>query len=495
MLRSNGAMDAPPDPRRIIVGVMLVLLLGAMNQTIVAVALPQIAERLDGFALIAWVVSGYLVAATVVTPIYGKLCDRLGVRIVLMGALAIFTAATLGCALSTSMPMLVAFRVLQGVGGGGLISSAHAAISQAVSLRERGRYQGYFSSMFAVASVLGPVLGGWLTERLSWEWVFLANLPLAIAALLSTHHALRPLPVPGRRRPIDALGALLLSAGLSALLIAITRAGQGLPWFDEVNLGWLGAAAALLAGYVWRDHGAEDPVLPLPLLRHRIIALGLMTQFLAHGTMITLTVMVPLQLQLVSGMAPAAAAAQLIALSLGPPCGSLVAGRTMLRTGRYRPQQSIGAALTCVAVFALAAAIGLHAPHDFALGLLFVAGVGFGLQFPTTLVAIQNASPPEHLGAAIAAVNFVRSLGGALGIAVLSTALLELLRSGAPELAAGSGGADVLRALTGADAQDLRARMQPVAERAFVLIFAACGLGSAVVLGLFRAMPERPLRG
>jgi len=488
-------MDAPPDPRRIITGVMLVLLLGAMNQTIVAVALPRIAERLDGFALIAWVVSGYLVAATVTTPIYGKLCDRHGVRVVLMGALAIFAAATLGCALSSSMPMLVGFRVLQGVGGGGLISSAHAAISQAVSLRERGRYQGYISSMFAVASVLGPVLGGWLTEHLSWQWVFLANLPLAAAALLSTHRALRPLPVPGRRRPIDVAGALLLSTGLSALLIAITRAGQGNPWLDAPNLAWLCAAAVLLAGYGWRERGAEDPVLPLPLLRQRIVSLGLLTQFLAHGTMITLTVMVPLELQLVSGMAPAAAAAQLIALSLGPPCGSMIAGRTMARTGRYRTLQTVGASLTCAAVLGLAASIGLHAPQGAALALLFFAGVGFGMQFPTTLVAIQNATPPESLGSAIAAVNFVRSLGGALGIAVLSTALLELLRRGAPELAAGTGGADVMRALTDVGADGLRARMQPVAERSFMLIFAACGVGSAMVLALFRAMPERTLRG
>jgi EmrB/QacA subfamily drug resistance transporter len=486
-------MSSPPDPRRIIVGVMLVLLLGAMNQTIVAVALPRIAERLDGFALLAWIISGYLVAATVATPIYGKLCDRHGVRPILMLALGIFTIGTLGCALSVSMPMLVGFRVLQGIGGGGLISCSHAAISQAVSLRERGRYQGYISSMFAVASILGPVLGGWLTERLSWHWVFLVNLPLALAALASTRRALRPLPIPGNRRRIDVLGALLLSAGLTALLVAISRAGQGLPWFGTTNLALLAAAATLLAGYGWRDHGAEDPVLPLPLLRQRIVALGLLTQFIGHGTMITLTVMVPLELQLVAGLTPAAAAGQLIALSLGPPCGAFVAGRTMARTGRYRMLQSIGAALTGVAVLGMAAAIAFDATHSLTLALLFAAGVGFGLQFPTTLVAIQNASPPELIGATIAAVNFVRSLGGALGIAVLSTVLFELLRRGAPELGAG-GGADVLRALTEAGGEGLRERMQPIAERSFMLIFALCGAGSLFVLALFRAMPERALR-
>jgi EmrB/QacA subfamily drug resistance transporter len=483
------------DPRRVLVGVMLVLLLGAINQTIVAVALPRIAERLDGFGLIAWVISGYLVAATVVTPIYGKLFDRHGVRIVLAGAITVFAIGSLGCALSTSMPMLVGFRVLQGVGGGGLISGAHAAIAQTVSPRERGRYQAYFSSMFALASVLGPVAGGWLTDVLSWQWVFAANLPLSLAALLVIRERLRPLPIPGRRSPIDGPGALLLSLGLAALLIAITRAGQGKPWFDAQNVGWLVSGTLLLVGYAWREHGVADPVLPLPLLRSRIVALGLMTQCLGHGLMITLTVMVPLELQLVAGLAPAAAATHLIALSMGPPVGSMIAGRTMAATGRYRPQQSIGALGNALAVFALAAAIGFDAPDWVAGTLLFVAGVGFGLQFPTTLVAIQSAAPAEHLGATIAAVNFVRSLGGALGIALLSTMLLELLRHGAPELAGEAAGADVMRALTETGADALRTRMQPVAERAFIAIFVTCGLTSLVVLGLFRAMPERTLRG
>lgn len=475
---------------------MLVLLLGAINQTIVAVALPRIAERLDGFGLLAWVISGYLVAATVVTPIYGKLCDRYGVRPVLTGAIAIFALGSLGCALSSSMPMLVAFRVVQGIGGGGLLSSAQAAISQAVSLRERGRYQGYISSMFALASVLGPVVGGWLTEHFSWQWVFAANLPLSVAAVAMTHRRLAPLPIPGHRRPIDWAGALLLSLGLAALLIAITRAGQGHPWFDSTNLGWIGAGLVLLVGYGWRDRGAEDPVLPLPLLRRRIIALGLATQFISHGTLIALTVMVPLELMLVAGLSPAAAASQLVALSIGPPVGSTIAGRLTARTGRYRAQQLVGGALTAIAILALAVAVRVDAPHWVALGLLFMTGLGFGLQFPTSMVAIQNDAPREQVGTVIAAINFVRSLGGALLIALLSTVLLELLHRGAPDIAGAAGGADVMRALTetGTGAAALRATMQPVAETAFTWIFALCGLGAVAVLAMFRAMPEQPLR-
>ena len=485
----------PTDPRRVLVGVMLVLLLGAINQSIVAVALPRIAEQLDGFALMAWVISGYLVAATVVTPIYGKLFDRHGVRRVLAVAIGVFAAGSLGCALSVNMPMLVAFRVLQGLGGGGLISGAHAAIALTVSPRERGRYQAYFSSMFALASVAGPIAGGWITDGLSWQWVFAANLPLAAAALWATHRRLAPLPVPGRQRPIDGAGALLLAAGLASLLIAITRAGQGLPWFDATNLGWLGASLVLLGVFLLRERASADPILPVALLRRRAISLGLLTQCVSHGTMISLSIMVPLEAQLVAGLGPAAAASQLVALSFGPPVGSLVAGRTMAATGRYRPQQLLGALGVTVTVLGLAAGLHWDTPGWVTLSLLFAAGVAFGLQFPTTLVAIQNAAPAEHLGAAIAAVNFIRSLGGAIGISLLSTLLLEWLRHGAPELSQAGAGADVMRALTSAESQSLRARLQPVAEQAFTVIFAVCAAGSLGVLGLFLTIPERPLRG
>jgi len=492
-------MDPSPpvaDPRRIIAGVMLVLLLAAMNQTIVAVALPRISQDLDGYALLAWVISGYLVAATVSTPLYGKLCDRRGPRQVLLAALAIFALGTLGCALAHSMPTLVGWRVVQGIGGGGLLSSANAAISAAVSLRERGRYQGYISGMFGLASVLGPVLGGWLTEWVSWQAVFLVNLPLAAAAYLGTHRALRVLPMPAAtgHRAIDAAGSLLLALGLSALLIAITRVGQGHPALDAANLRWLAAAAVLLAGYAWRDARAEDPVLPLGLLRLPMVSRGLLGQMIGHGTMVTLIVMVPLELQLVAGLSPSAAANQLVALSLGPPAGSTLAGTLMARTGGYRVLQGIGASLSAAATLGLAAALWLDAPHWLGLLLLFAAGWGFGMQFPTTMLATQNAVPPGSLGTVIAAVNFARSLGGAIGIAVLSTLLLTALAAGAPAELADRTGADVLRALTATGADDLRRQMQPVAERAFALIFAVCAANSLLSLALYLSLPEKRLR-
>lgn len=485
----------PPEPRRIILGVLLVMLIGGMNQAIVAVALPRIAERLDGFDLLAWVMSAYLVAATISGPIYGKLFDRYGVRAVLAGVLALFGATSLACAMSTTMPMLVAFRALQGLAGGGLIAGAQAAIALSVAPRDRGRYQAWISVTFLLSSVLGPVLGGWLTERLSWPWVFGVNLPLVVAAGAIAWRALRPLPVPGRRTPIDAIGAMLLSGGLTAVMIAITRAGQGLPWFDLTNQGWLIASVVMLGGYAWREGRVPEPMLPPVLRRNRTIAVGLLIQCLAHGAITALIVMVPLHMQLVSGLSPAAAASSLIALSVGVPFGAFIGGRTISATGRYRMIQVAGGSLCCAAVLGLAFAVYAHAPQAVTLALLPLAGVGFGLQFVTGTIAIQNATPMEHIGSAVGAVNSIRSLGGAVAIALLSTILLELLRAGAPELAAIDSGADVLRALTHPEAGALRDRLQPVAERAFAAIFLLCGLAVACALALVRAMPERALRG
>lgn len=306
----------PSEVRSVIAGLMLVILMGALDQTIVAVALPRMSADLQGFDLLAWVVSGYLVAAAVATPLYGKLGDLYGRRKTLMFAIGLFLAASVGCALSVSMPMLIAMRILQGVGGGGLFAITQAAIADIVVPRERGRYQGYFSATYAIASVSGPLLGGLLTHYLSWRWVFWINLPLGAIAIQISRHTLARLPVPNIRRQVDYAGALLLTAGLTPLLIGITRVGQGVSWVASDNLILFGLAAVAIAVFVWQEKRAKEPVLPLELFRIATMTVCCLMLFIAFSQVVSLSVLIPLRLQLVTGMRADGAALHLLPLTL-----------------------------------------------------------------------------------------------------------------------------------------------------------------------------------
>jgi MFS family permease len=256
---------SPAEVRTVVMGLMLSVFVAAIDQTVVSVALSQISAQLHGFDLLAWVVSGYLVAVAVATPIYGKLGDLYGRRMMLSIALGLFLAASIACALATSMPMLVGARIVQGLGGGGLLALAQATMGDVVSPRERGRYQVYFTITYATASVSGPLLGGFLTHYLSWRWVFWINLPLCLAALFISRRALALLPVPHVRRPIDYIGAALLSAGLASLMIGVTRIGQGIAWNATGNLQLFGLGLLVLALFVWQQQSSDEPIVPFAL--------------------------------------------------------------------------------------------------------------------------------------------------------------------------------------------------------------------------------------
>lgn len=483
--------------RSIIIGLMLAILLGALDQTIVSVALPRMAQELHGFELLAWVVSSYLVASTVAAPIYGKLGDLFGRRLLLLVAITMFLLASLACALSQTMPQLVAARVLQGLGGGGLISIAQAIIADVVPLRERGRYQGHISGVFAVSSVAGPVVGGLLTHYLSWRWCFWINLPLGAAAFLVSRKALTALPVPGVRRPIDYIGAMLLSVGLTALLVAITRAGQGVAWNSPQNVELVAAATVLLVAFVFWEGRATEPIVPLRLFRIPAVALCCAVLFLAFFNLVGLSVLMPLRFQIVAGATADTAAWRLIPLSLMIPGGAFVAGRLMLSSGRYRPIQLAGSAIVPVALLAIAFA-DVHGIILTALAMA-AAGFGIGLQFPTSLVAVQNAVPPQNIGIATATTAFFRSMGGAVGISLLSSVLMATLQANTLSTEAASTSGELLRgmiqsALSGADSTQ-RFALEQLAVHAFRRIFevAACIALLPIVLTFF--VPDKTLRG
>lgn len=471
------ATEEPPrlseaDIRSIIVGLIMAILLGALDQTIISVALGRISEELHGFSLLAWVVSGYLVASTVVTPIYGKLGDLFGRRLMLSIAISVFLLASLACALAQSMPALVAARVLQGFGGGGLISISQAVIADIVPLRRRGRYQGYISGVFALSSVLGPVAGGLFTHYLSWRWCFWINLPLGVAAFLVSRRALAKVVQRGTRRGIDYLGTILLAAGLTTLLLAITRVGQGLAWNDPGNLDLFGAALFLLVFFALWERRAEEPIIPLHLFRIRAVTLCCLILFIGFFNLIGMSVMMPLRFQVISQATADVAAWRLIPLSLMIPAGAYIGGRTMSRTGRYRPIQMIGAVMAPLGLLGVAFAdVRQIVPTALAMML---AGLGIGLQFPTSLVAVQNAVPVRHIGIATALSAFSRSLGGAIGIAVLSTLLLNLLGVLAEGAGGGIEGSTLLRQIlthTVTGGAVAAAALREDADRAFRIMF------------------------
>ena len=472
---------APLTPRQFraaTAAVMMTILLGALDQTIVSVALPSIARQLGGFEWMAWVISGYLVAATVVTPLYGKFSDLFGRRRVLGAAIVIFVLASAACALAQTMPQLVLARVLQGVGGGGLISLAQAVVADFVPLRDRGRYQSHISIVWVVASMLGPVVGGVLTEQLSWPWIFWINLPLGLLALVLVETSLRTLPLHRGEARIDGLGALLLLAGLTAALIPITRVGQGSGWFEPFNLAGWAVSGLLLAGFVRQQRRHPEPIVPMALLSNRIVLACCGMLFLLFFNFIALSVLVPLRVQMVAGLNATEAALHLLPMTLAVPIAAFAGGRWLARTGRVRPPQQLGVLLVPLALLGLSLlpATGAGA----ALGLAAV-GLGMGLQISTTLITVQQSVPRPMIGTVTGLTGFFRLLGGAIGIAVLSTIALLLLRAHLPAGTPGFGA----EGLRGA------ARLaSPGSDAAFRQLMQVCALVALPALWFVRRVPD-----
>jgi len=471
----------PREFRAATAAVMMTILLGALDQTIVSVALPSIARQLGGFEWMAWVISGYLIAATVVTPLYGKFSDLFGRRRVLGAAIVIFVLASVACALARTMPQLVLARVLQGVGGGGLIALAQAVVADVVPLRDRGRYQSYISIVWVVASMLGPVVGGVLTEQLSWPWIFWINLPLGLLALALVETSLRKLPLHRGEARIDGLGALLLLAGLTALLVPITRVGQGGDWHDPGNLAGWALAAVLLTAFVRQQRRHPEPIVPMALLANAAVMSGCAMLFVLFFNFIALSVLVPLRMQMVTGLNPTDAALHLLPMTLAVPVAAFCGGRWLAFTGRVRQPQWLGVALVPLALLGLSftSATGPAA----LLGLVGV-GVGMGLQLSTTLITVQQSVPTSMVGTVTGLTGFFRLLGGAIGIAVLSTVALLLLRAHLPpevHAVVGEGHAALLGAAHGAN---------PASDGAFRQLLQVCAFAALPSLWFARHLPD-----
>ncbi|MCC6869395.1 MAG: MFS transporter [Burkholderiales bacterium] len=413
--------------RRVFPGVVVAMFLAAIDQTILASALPSIANALGAVTDLSWVVVAYLLAATVAAPLYGYIGDRIGRRRALLFALAVFTGASVACALAPGFGALVVMRALQGLGGGGLMTLSQALIGEHVEPRERGRYAGYFATMFATASTLGPVLGAYLTEFVSWRAIFVINLPLGIVAALL---ALRlPHVAPrrhgGRFRP-DVVGAVLFCVATASFLFAISSGGHRFPWFSWPMAGLIGGAA--LAGVVlaWWERNHHDPVIPIHFLRVPAIVRSDAVVLCFGAALFSTIVYLPIFLQLGRGLGIGASGLLLLPITLSQATSAAVTGRLVTVTGEVRRFPIAGLSLVTATFVALAIAVA-RAPTPVILGLTMLVGVGLGMVMPPTQVQVQTVAGRGALGVATGSISLARAMGGALGVALVGAVLFALV--------------------------------------------------------------------
>jgi EmrB/QacA subfamily drug resistance transporter len=400
----------------IFAALMLGMFLAALDQTIVSTALPTIVGDLGGLNHLSWVVTSYLLASTVSTPLYGKLGDMMGRKPVFMAAILIFLAGSMLAGLSQTMGELIGFRALQGVGAGGLMVGAQAIIADIVPPRERGRYMGLIGSVFAVASVAGPLLGGFLVDNLSWRWVFYVNMPVGALAVLIVATRLH-LHTPTIRHRIDIVGAALLSAGVSALILLTTWGGNQYAWGSSTIVGLGVAGVALLVVFVWWESRAAEPILPLSLFRSRVFTVASAMGFAIGMAMFGAIVFIPLYLQLVYGASPTSSGLRMLPLMAGLLVAAIASGRAISRIGRYKPFPIAGTAILVVGMYLLSLLKVGTAPWLASIYML-VVGVGIGLVMQVLVLVVQNDARPEQMGVATSTATFFRSVGGSFGVAI-----------------------------------------------------------------------------
>jgi EmrB/QacA subfamily drug resistance transporter len=414
--------------RLVVVGVMLSIFLAAMESTVVATAMPRVVGTLGGLEIYSWVFSGFLLTSTVTMPVWGRLSDLLGRRRVFLGGLTIFLAGTALSGLSQSMAQLIVFRMLQGLGAGSLMTIGMTIVGELFGLERRARMQGYISGVWGVASLCGPLVGGLLTDHVSWRWVFYINLPFGAVAMVLIGAGLREPSRQGRRPVIDYAGLGLFTAGVSALLLGVLEAGRVARWTGADVLGPLVLAAAALIGFVAIERRAAEPIVPLPLFRVRLVLAASVTGFLAGMAMFGAISFVPLFLQSVSGLSATAAGVVLIPFVLGWVAMSIVSARLVLRIG-YRPVVSAG--MFCLtAAFLLLSRWSASLTQSVAMRDALLGGVGMGLTMVPMLIAVQSSVTRAELGAATSMIQFFRTLGGTIGLSVMGTVMAWRLSVG-----------------------------------------------------------------
>ncbi|MGH9086921.1 MAG: MDR family MFS transporter [Acidimicrobiales bacterium] len=487
--------------RRVLIvfaGLVLAILLSALDQTVVATALPTIAGDLHGLNDLSWVITAYLLAVTVTIPIYGKLGDLLGRKRVFVFAIVLFLAGSVLSGLSQSMIELIVFRAIQGLGAGGIMIGAQAIIGEVISARERGRYMSVMMPLIGVATIIGPLLGGFLTQHASWRWIFYINIPIGAVALTVIGVGLK-LPVRARTKPlVDYWGAALLAAGVSCIVLLTSLGGTTFAWASAPILLFAVAAVALLGTFVAVERRVPEPVMPLRLFANPIFAVSIGLGFAVGFAMIGAISYLPTFLQLVNGASATNSGLLLLPLVAGLMGAAVVTGQLISHTGRYKIFPILGAATATVGMYLLST-MGVHTTTTQSSIYMVLLGIGLGLTMPVLTLVVQNSVPFTDLGIATSGVNFFRQIGGSIGVALAGTLFTaRLAQQLATRLPPGaSQGAAHAKSITPAALRNLPPSLHHVYVAAFaqslppIFLYFTPLLLAAFVLAWF--MKEKPL--
>ena len=469
----------------------LALLLAALDQTIVSTALPTMVAELGGLAYLSWVVTSYLLTSTVVGPLYGKFGDLYGRKVVLQVAVAVFLLGSALCGIAQDMLQLIVFRAVQGIGGGGLMVVTIAVIGDVIPPRERGRYQGFFGVVFAFATIVGPLLGGFFVDHLSWRWIFFINLPLGALAMIVIA-AVLPSAAARRRHDIDFAGAFLLTAALSAVILFAGLGGTSFAWTSPVILGLIAASLACTGAFIIVERRAREPILPLSLFAGRNFAVASGVGLIVGLSMFGAVTFLPVYLQVVKGVSPSTSGLMLTPMMLGMLITSVISGRLISRFGRYKLYPVLGTAIMTFGLAMLSLLSVTSNVWQTALDALWL-GLGMGMVMQVLVLAVQNSVDYQRLGVATSGTMLFRALGGALGVALFGA----IFANGLHAQLAGPG-MEFLAALVPSAVQSLPPNLQQQYINAVMAalqpVFLVAAAISALGFALAWLLREIPLR-
>lgn len=438
--RAAGTATEPQVPlythRQILLimsGLMMGMFLASLDQTIVSTALPTISRDFHRLDLYSWVITSYLLTSTATTPLYGKISDQFGRKRIFQGAIVVFLVGSALSGLAQNMYQLIVFRGLQGLGAGGLMTLTFAIVGDVIAPRERGRYQGYFGATFGTSSVIGPLVGGFLVDEASWRWVFYVNLPIGAVALVVINRVLKLDDHP-RKSKVDVAGSLLIVSGVSLFLVGVQTAG-GAARVTNAAWAYLVSGLVLIGVFVWWEKRAPEPIIPLGLFRQRVFTVANTIGFITGTVMFGALLFIPLYLQTIRGVSPTVSGLRLLPMLAGVLLTSITSGRLISRIGRYKIFVIAGTGILALGL-ATMTQITISTGSWTLAGMMFIIGVGLGLFMQTLILCVQNSVPRELMGVGTASVTFFRTLGGAVGAAVLGAVLVLEEKKTLPRFAA-----------------------------------------------------------